>query len=383
MRRVGAGRGMRRAATAWLVAGALALPLGAAAQWVPGAAAPPGGGVGVTYERYSFGNAEGIGVRSVSLLSVPVTARASLAGGLEAGLSSAYAFGHLERADGSTASLGGLTDTQLSLAYETPGGGVRVTAIGILPTGHERQDADQAEVAGIVAADVLPFAITNWGTGGGGGGSVAVAQSIGATNVGASVGYVVAARFRPLTGSTFYYRPGDQLHVRAALDRTFGTAGKLSLQLSYQHFATDQFAATNLYRSGDRLLGMGSYAFAVGARSSALLYGGLLHRQHGTFLGGGGVEAAQNLALAGGALRVPLGGAVLQPRADVRALSQAGEPGTGYVVGAGASVELNAGAATVVPLVMGRFGHANVFAGETSAITGLELGLGLRFGGRR
>lgn len=383
MRRPVTARGAGAAAAFCLMAGIAVFPVAAAAQRMPGAPIPPGGSLGLSYESYSFGNSAASGIRSVSLFTVPFAAGATLVNGLEAGIAGAFASGHLVRADGSGSSLQGLTDTQLSLTYQTPGGGVRFTAVGLLPTGHSRQSPGEADVAGIVAADVLPFRITNWGSGGGGGASLALARNLGATNVGVSFGYVVAARFQPLTQSPFYYRPGNQLHVKAAVDRTFGNAGKMSLAVSYQHFSDDQFAGANLYRSGDRLLGTLSYAFAVGARSSGLVYGGLLHRQHGTFLEGGGVENAQNLMLVGGALRVPVGETVIQPRVDVRALSQPGGQGNGFVAGAGASLDWMTSAVTISPVVMARFGSAKVYGGQSTSITGVDIGVGLRFGGMR
>lgn len=363
-----------------LVAGAAILPAAAAAQRPAGGPMPLSVGIGLSYEAYSFANPTASGIRSVSLLTVPFAAGTSVTNGLEAGVSGAFAYGHLVRSDQSTTSLSGLTDTQLSLSFQTPGGGLRVTAMGVLPTGQARQTTDQADLAGIVAADVLPFRITNWGTGGGAGGSVALARSLGETNIGASVGYIMAAQFRPISGVPYYYRPGSQLHVRAAVDHTYGVAGKLSAVVSYQHFANDRYAGANLYHSGDRLMGTVSYAFAMGARSSGLVYGGVLHRQHGSSLTGAGVEAAQTLGLFGGALRIPAGAAVIQPRVDVRALGRAGGGG-GYVAGAGASVAWTSGGVTIAPMLMGRFGNAKVFGGESSGITGLDIGLGLRFGG--
>jgi hypothetical protein len=343
--------------------------------------APSALGVGASYEFYNFSDATAADMQSLSLLTVPVAGRAALGRGFDLVLSGAFGSARMVRTDGTATTLSGLTDTQLRLSYGSPNGVVTVTGIALLPTGQTRQTADEADVAGAIAADVLPFSITNWGSGGGGGASIALAQSFGASALGVSLGYVVAAQFKPLEATSFAYRPGNQLHVRVAADHDFGVSGKLSLQMSYQHFGDDQYDGANLFRSGDRIEATSSYAFGVGARSSGMVYAGYLRRQHGTFVSGAGIAPAQNLFIFGGAARMPLGSTVLEPRIDVRALGQAPGVGRGYTAGIGGSLEWRASRSVmVIPTVLGRFGHVSLPQGSATGLTGADIGLALRFG---
>jgi hypothetical protein len=239
---------------------------------------------------------------------------------------------------------------------------------------------EEADVAGLIAADVLPFRITNWGTGGGFGASTSFAGGFGAFAAGLSIGYVVAREFEPLSGDDFTYRPGNQLHVRAAIDRTFGSAGKAALVLTMQRFTDDELDGGNLFRTGDRYQAVGSYAFAAGARGNGIVYAGYLHRGEGEFEDETDVLAAQGLAYGGFGLELPAGRALLQPSLDLRLLRQDDGIGQGYTAGIGGSAEVPAGTLTFIPTVRGRFGNVTLRDEAESGFTGVELGLALRFG---
>jgi hypothetical protein len=237
------------------------------------------------------------------------------------------------------------------------------------------------DVMGVLAADVLPFAISNWGSGGGLGVSASAALPVSeATTLGVSAGYVVARAYEPLSASTFSYRPGNQLHVRAAADRLFGASAKGSLQLTYLHFSQDQNAGTNFYQSGDRLQALGSLAFAAGARGTGLLYAGYLQRHLGQYTDAARVTPALDLVYAGTGFRQPVGGVILVPTLDVRLLGSDGGVGQGHTVSAGVGAELPMGGYQLVPLARARFGRLTVRTAQESAFTGFEFGLTIRSG---
>jgi hypothetical protein len=339
------------------------------------------GGAGAVFETYRFSDADNVNIESLSLITLPFGAAARLGRQFELQVNGQWARGQLQRADGSEAELSGLTDTEVRLSGVFGRDAFTLTAIALLPTGQDRLTTDQVDLAGMIAADLLPFRISNWGTGGGLGLSGAVAIPLGEFAAGISVGYVAAAEFEPVADEDFSYRPGNQLHVRAALDRTFGSSGKAALQLTYLHFGADRSNGSNVFRSGDRLQGVASYAFATGERSNAILYAGYLHRSESEFEGPDLVVPSQNLLFAGAGARLPAGRAVVQPTADVRVLGREDGIGQGYTASAGASVEVPAGALTFVPTVRGRLGNVELRAGSESSFTGAEVGLTVRFGG--
>ena len=101
------------------------------------------------------------------------------------------------RSDGSTSTIRGFTDTELraTIPVRTGSTSFSLTGVAILPTGMESQEADEVAVAGVIAADLLPLRISNWGGGGGYALSAAAAHAFGHLNLGFSAGYQIASEF--------------------------------------------------------------------------------------------------------------------------------------------------------------------------------------------
>ena len=343
-------------------------------------------GFGAAIESYHFSQPDHTGMHSITLVTLPFAGRVPLGHIAALDVSGAYAHGSVDRADGSTATLQGVTDTQVRLSLRLREDLATITAVALLPTGKEKLSGDEAEVAGVVAADLLPFHISNWGSGGGAGIATAVAHSFGGFGMGASASYMVGRRYDLTNAPTVAYRPGNQLRARIALDAATGLTGKASLQLTYLHSSDDQVDGANLFRSGDRFQAMGSYAFAAGARSSGIAYIGTLHRSRGTFMLATPLDApAQNLYLAGGGFRLPVGASVLLPSADLRVLRRADGLDQGTLGSVGATAEFRPGGGRVVllPGLRARLGRVLASAGTSSGFTGFEVSFGARFGGVR
>jgi hypothetical protein len=332
----------------------------------------------LVYERYTFSTPAAFDLWSLSLISAPFGAVEDVSSLVSLRLSCAWASGLLERSDGTTSKLDGLTDTELSARFSTRNGQAALTTTLLLPTGTNRLTGDELFVAGAIAADLLPFRVTNWGGGGGAGAAVAVARPFGDFVVGASVGYVVARSFEPLEADEFEYRPGNQLHVRAAIDRTIGGASKAAIQLVWQRFSADEGDGRNVFQSGDRFRVAGTFDFPI-ASADAGLYAGWMRRGDGEFVEPADVLPTQSLVYSGFTMRQPIGAAVLQPGVDVRILDIA-DGGRGYTAGIGASMEFGTRGTTFVPRAGFRFGRLDADDGIESAYKGFELGLVLRFG---
>lgn len=351
--------------------------------------APPGGigfggGAGLGYEVYRFSDSEAPNIRTLSLLTIPLSARVALPRRTSLLVSGRYARGSLVRADGSEVTVSGPTDTEVQLGIALGQGNLTstVTGIVVLPTGHARHTRAEAEVASVIAADLLPFRVSHWGSGGGGGLNLGVARSFGAANAGLSVSYLLAREYQP--NDLFVYRPGNQLQVRGVVDRAIGNAGKATLALAFEHFSDDALDGTNFFQPGNRYRAMASYAFALGGRTSGIAYLGGVHRSEGEvivdYFGG---FPAQDLLLLGGGLRMPAGNGVLMPSADVRLFRSDDGLGQGTLLGVGAALEWPAGEVTLVPTVRARVGNIVVRTDSESAVTGLDLGLGIRYASRR
>lgn len=336
---------------------------------------------GVFFESYSFDRPEEVDIESLQLMTVPVAARIGVANGWELQLSGAWAQADLTREDGTTATISGPTDTEVRLSTRVGSDLLTLTAVAVLPTGQSSLTEDEADVAAMVAADVLPFRISNWGTGGGVGLSTALAGQLGAeVGAGLVITYLREREFEPFD-QEFTYRPGQQLEVRGVLDRTFGTSAKATLQGGFLRFDADQADGANFFQSGTRIQGVGSLAFAVGPHSNAIVYVGAQHRQEGSYATGSRVIPLQDVVLAGGGMRVPVGSLVFQPTLDVRKVTGDEAAGTGATVAAGLALEIPVGSATWIPTLRGRVGDVGLPNDRESGFTGVDLGLSVRFGG--
>lgn len=354
------------------------LALCAAAALIPGLAWAQTVSAGGSFERYSFNDPAALDIESLSLFSAPFGVTLTR-GRFVLALSGAAARASLVAPGGSETTVSGLTDTQLSARVDVAGGRAVLTGIALLPTGNESLTFDETFVAGAIAADVLPFATRSWGTGGGAGAGLALAQPFGAFAAGLSIGYVMAREYQPLAGDAFTYRPGNQLHVRAAVDRTIGRTAKLSVRADWRTYGADEGDGRNVFQTGDRLQVVGSYDFAVG-RSSAIAYAGWLKRLEGEYVPPPDILVSQELVYAGAGSRTPLGRAVLVPSIELRVLDARGSDRHGYTAGVGASIELPVGSTIVVPDARFRFGRAYATDGAGTGLTGVELGVAMRFG---
>ena len=353
-------------------------------------------GAGALMQTYRFDDPAAAGLEQFRLTTLPFMAAVPLGSRLTLDVSGAYAEGTVTGVDGFEATLSGPTDTQLGVSVALGPDRVVLTGGLVLATGQSTQTFQEAAVAGVVAAELLPFAISTWGSGGGAGGDVAVAFQAGRVGIGFSGGYQAASEYEPLSDLAFAYRPGDQLRFRFALDADVGEAGTFSLLLGLQRFGQDAFAGVNLFQSGTRLEGLVSYAFPTGLRGSGLVYGGVYHRENGSLLTdvpsleGATDSPSQQLFVGGANFRLPAGArAALLPDLEMRVFRSADGIGQGWVGSAGATLDLRvSGRRFGRRLVLGptarfRFGSVTVNEDAESGLKGWEAGLTLRLEGGR
>lgn len=332
---------------------------------------------GLSFENFSFTNHEAVGLEQVTLITTPLAVTIPVAG-VRFDLSGALARGELTRADGSHAALTGPTDTRVALSVPIGDRLAEVTAFAVLPTGAGIENGSAADVAGVIAADVLPFSISHWGSGGGAGLAASVRQTMGSAEVGFGASYLLARAHDAAEHTGLIdYRVGDQLGLQFGVQGPVGRGGIASLDLRFLRSAEDQLASSNLYRAGNRIEAVGSYAFALGGASSAVLYAAGHHRQRGeALLDATRDSPAQALARAGAALRVPVRGSTMfLPQVDARAYRSEDGTGRGMLGAATAALEFNRGLMRLEPRVRAQVGRLEMGDGRSTGVMGLELGL--------
>jgi hypothetical protein len=349
-------------------------------------------GFGGQYQNYVFDQPNLAGVESISLFAIPVAASVSVGSRVSVSVSAAYAEATATGPDGLDSKLAGFSDTDLGVSLRVGPRWLLVSAGTTLPTGQATLTTREIYVASFFAADLLPFAINTWGTGGSVGGDVAVATQAGAWGIGFSAGYRLAQEYEPIPEFDFQYKPGNALQLRVALDRNVSTSGTLSILLGLQSFGDDEVEGANLFRSGTRIQGVVTYAFALGMRSSALVYGGMNHRSSGTaqlleaVLPGVSDSPAQQLFMGGTNFRLAFGrGHAILSRAELlvyraedgRSQGWVGTLGPSFdwrITGTSASRQL-----VLVPSAYLRTGNVIVEDGLETGFLGWEAGLTLRW----
>ncbi len=338
-------------------------------------------GAGVVVEGYRFEGVAADVVEGIVLGTAPIDARARLGSSVELGVRSAYARAILFLPGGEELTQEGFTDTEVRLTAAPMGGGLTLSVIGYLPTGSSTHGPEEAAVAGLIASDVLPFRISHWGRGGGVALHGAAARRFGAVGAGLAASWRFSGEYEPLLGGVTY-QPGNELRVRGALDVDLGSASRFSVAGTWYDYSDDRLAGENLYRSGDRIEGYASLAFPMGRRSAGALYGGLLHRETGTFLDPGAPTGpAQDLLLAGLRTRVALGSVRWVQSVDSRFFQAEDGVGEGWILGTEAAFEIPTGPLRLTPRVGGRVGRLDVRGtGIMSRLWGVVAGVSLRAG---
>lgn len=334
---------------------------------------------GAFYETYDFLDSEAIGVRRLSLATVPFGAQVPVIDRVSLELRGAFAHGSMTRSDGTDVSLSGLTDTELRANLEVVRDMLTVSAAALLPTGASSQTFEESELSGLIAADLLPFRISNWGSGGGAGLVSTFTVPVGGFGFGISAGYTMGQEFEPIADDELAYRPGDELRVRMVVDRNFGATAKASLILGGQMYQDDEVSGAQVFQPGDRYEAMGTLAFRAGAQSSAVVYGGYQHRDTGLLLDETLETPAQDLFSVGTGIRIPRGTMTFMPAAELRIFRRSDGIGQGHLASVGASAEWPVSAVVLLPSVRARFGEALMWDGAESSVRGAEIGLGLRF----
>lgn len=254
---------------------------------------------------------------TVTELAIPLFATVPLGGGFSMDVGTAYAQSKVEFAGGES-QVSGPTDTQVRASWAMRGDRVVLTAGANLPTGKSTVALNELPAASRIGNDFLSFPISNFGTGTALTGGLAVAQPLGAWNVGAGGSVRVASAFEPVrtdSGPLPRYQPGNEYKVRVGLDRPVG-AGQLAFGVTFSTFGQDEFGGS-LYNTGDRLIAQAGITAPSRAGTFALSAWNM-YRGEGEIAGGQAIpwDDIANVALSL-AMRGP-GGTTLEPGVQVR-----------------------------------------------------------------
>ncbi len=319
-----------------------ALPAALAAQESP----RPGIIVGAEYHTLSF--AAGGATKKVTEFAVPLGFTLPL--GRRITLDAGTYFVRAEREDslGGRASVSGLTDLVLRTAIQLkPDVAVFTIAVNV-PTGQGSLTASQDSVARVVATDLIPFQVANFGTGFNLTTGLALAMPAGPWALGLAGSYRYSGSYEPFAGNTATLKPGGEVRVRVGADRLVGQ-GRFSLGLTYSTFSNDEFGS-NARSPGTRFIPQASLSLPMG-NNNLSLYAWDIYRKV-TETAADPTLANENTITAGAILALRAGRNSLRPQVEFRhsARGPGGLQSNGSLLGLGLRYVMNPGTrVTITP----------------------------------
>jgi len=345
------------------------------------------GFTGVDVRGVSFQS--GLGIKKVTEIAVPFAAVWQAGAHLSFDLGGRYATVSSTDESGASTSLSGLTDIQVRGLYALVRDVAVLSLTVNLPTGKTKLAPDQLPVAGMIASDMLPFPVTNFGSGFNVTTGLALAVPVGGWALGFAGSYRANGSFTPVadTGAAGgSYKAGGEFRVRLGLDRIVGQS-RLSAGVTYSSYGDDTFGNSPLFQSGKRVIPQASWSFPVGNVGLAL-YAWDMYRGAGSVIVSGTATEKRNVLAAGAMASIQTGQSVLHPQIEFRSYSSALCLGTvtssfcaaGKLVSLGARYQIAMSErVAVVPLLRVDLGNlVNQSTGQAVSFTGWNLGVTLR-----
>ena len=337
---------------------------------------------------------DGLGPDVANVFLTPIAVRADLTPRLILDVYTAWGRGQVEQ-DDVVYELSGLVDSRVRMNYRVRDW-ASLSVAANLPTGNSQHDGEESVVASVLSSDLLGFRESTWGSGLGVTTGFATARRMGAWGIGLGASYRLAAEFEPVADTAIGYQPGNEMRIRAGVDRNFGESGTVSAGVTFQDFSDDQLEGRNLFQAGRRVSVDAAVAFRAGGstwtlsglnvwRENGDLFLDLVDAQGGIVGDTTLVTAKQRLTVTALSGSVPLGSRY-RIRPSVRLRVQDREevdgttPGSGWLLGIGADLPLRLyGNYDLFPAVRYMTGEVEGASGDRYGMTGFTGTLTLRW----
>lgn len=240
-----------------------ALPAALLAQ-VPGSR--PSVIAGFEYQTLTFG--AGAPTKKLTEMTVPLGVSVPVSQRLSIDAGTYFVRAERTNDSGLTATVSGLTDIVLRGAFQLkPDVAVLTLAIN-LPVGQGTLDVNQDSVSRVVASDLIPYVVSNFGTGFNVTTGLAFAAPLGQWALGLAGSYRYNGSYEPFANNAASLKPGGELRFRLGADRLVGQ-GRLSLGLTYSTFSNDEFGS-NARSPGTRIIPQVSWSLPLGNNNLSL-----------------------------------------------------------------------------------------------------------------
>jgi len=325
----------------------------------------------------------GLGVKSVSEIAVPFVVVWPAAARLSFDVGGRYA-SLSYTADSGKSTISGLTDIQARGVYQLVPDIAVLTVSVNLPTGKTELTSAQVPAAGTIASDMIPFPVSDFGSGFNVTSGLALAVPVAGWAIGAAGSYRVNGSFTPLAplpdSASVPYKAGGEFRVRVGADRIVGQS-RVSLGFTVSTYAEDDYGGSPAFQSGTRYITQGSWTFPVGNVGFSV-YAWDLYRAAGTVPITSTSTPKRNVITAGLASSIQTGASVLRPQVEFRneSLGAGSMAAAGRMFSAGARYDMPLGERfMIVPLLRYDVGSVvNQVTNQSVGFTGWDVGVTLR-----
>ena len=325
---------------------------------------------GAEFRTVSFGDGA---TRRLSEFAVPVGFAAPLGRRATFDIGTYYVSAQRKDDAGATSTISGLTDVVVRTAVQLKQDVAVLTVSANLPTGQHELTTAQNVVAGNFATDLVPFPVSNFGSGFSVTSGLALAAPVGPWALGLAGSYRFNGSYTPFADTTTTLKPGGEVRMRLGADRIVGQ-GRVSLGLTYSTFSNDEYGSA-ARRPGARIIPQASWSLPMGNNNLAI-YAWDVYRRPDNVSG----SVSENTTTLGAVLAIRAGRNSLRPLAEFRYSTKGGES-NGTLVGLGARYVISASQRlSISPGFRLDLGSVPLVAGSstTASLTGLSGSITIR-----
>ncbi|MDZ7345151.1 MAG: hypothetical protein ONA90_11635 [candidate division KSB1 bacterium] len=152
-------------------------------------------------------------------------------------------------------SLSGLTDTQLSFNYHLEGPKLMLS-LGInLPSGKTELTQDEFVTSNVISLNILNLQVPNFGQGWNISPGLTWAVPVQENFVlGLGAAYQYKGAFKPLTGLSADYNPGDEILLTGGFDLRLSPTAVFTSDVIFTLYGTDNYADSEVFTAGNKLV---------------------------------------------------------------------------------------------------------------------------------
>ncbi|MGB9595701.1 MAG: hypothetical protein ACPL7B_05420, partial [Candidatus Poribacteria bacterium] len=191
--------------------------------------------------------------KSVQQFSMPIFVNLRPTEDLRFWLVDSIAISSLDN-NGAKSDLNGINDTKAKVSYSIFDQKLLFSLGFNLPTGKEKLDNKEIEVANLLYDEVLGFRVNKLGSGFDINAGVALAMDMGAFGLSLSSSYMRRGSYISMENGQSKYKPGDELGITTAIDVVRDSA-LINADIGYTRYTADEVDGVSILKEGDEIKG--------------------------------------------------------------------------------------------------------------------------------